>query len=301
MPPTTTSAGEDGRLLYGSFDADGNLTTDRRDPTYGRVTEMRNSRGDRAFSGTAQLQKRFGAGADVTLAYTYTDARDRIAGNCFRIDCNLDVEPLDGTLNDRRLTASGFESRHKVTLGAVAELPLHFRLGVFYNGYSGHAYTYTMFGDVNADGFDLNDAAYLPTDAADVTLGSPTQWARFDTLIRSQPCLNAQRGHVMRRNSCRGSWATLIDARLSQSLGLGRGQSLELTMDLFNALNFFDRDWGVQRTLAVDPQAQPVILELIGYDQANQRGIYNFLPPDRRARDDEATRWRMQFGARYAF
>ena len=129
----------------------------------------------------------------------------------------------------------------------------------------------------------------------------PEQWASFDTLIRSQPCLDAQRGHVMRRNSCRGGWATLLNAQVSRLFALGRGQSLELTIDLFNALNFFDRDWGVQRTFLLDPQTQPQILELIGYDQANQRGIYNFFPPDRKARDDDATRWRMQLGARYAF
>ena len=48
----------------------------------------------------------------------------------------------------------------------------------------------------------------------------------------------------MRRNSCRGGWATLLNAQVSRLFGLGRGQSLELTVDLFNALNFFDRDWG---------------------------------------------------------
>jgi hypothetical protein len=301
MPPTTTSAGEDGRLLYGSFNPGGGSTTNRRDPTYGPVIEMRNSSGDRAFSGTGQLQKRFGGGAEVTLAYTYTDARDRLAGNCFRVTCNIEVEPLDGTLNDRRLSASGFESRHKVTLGAVVGLPLRFRLGLFYNGYSGHPYTYMVYQDANADGIPLNDAVYLPKSATDITLGDPAQWASFDSLIRSQPCLSAQRGHVMRRNSCRGGWATLLNAQVSRVVGLGRGQSLELTMDLLNALNFFDRDWGVQRTFLLDPQTQPPILELTGYDQANQRGKYDFFPPDRRARDDYATRWRMQLGARYAF
>ena len=262
---------------------------------------MRNSSGDRAFSGTVQLQKRLRSGAEVTLAYTYTDARDRVSANCFRIDCNLDFEALDGTLNDRRLSASSLESRHKITLGAIANLPLRFRLGLFYNGYSGHPYTYTVSGDVNADGLDVNDAVYLPKNAADITLADPGQWASFDTLIRSQPCLDAQRGHVMRRNSCRGGWATILNAQVSRLFALGRGQSLELTADLFNALNFFNRGWGVQRTFLLEPQTQPSILELVGYDQANQRGMYNFYPPDRKARDEEATRWRMQLGARYAF
>ena len=98
-----------------------------------------------------------------------------------------------------------------------------------------------------------NDAVYLPKNAADITLADPEQWASFDTLIRSQPCLNAQRGHVMRRNSCRGGWATLLNAQVSRLFALGRGQSLELTVDLFNALNFFNRNWGVQRTFLLEP------------------------------------------------
>ena len=176
LPPGATSAGEDDRPLYGSFDADGTPTPNRLDPAYAGVAEMRNSSGDRAFSGTAQLQKRLRSGAEVTLAYTYTDARDRVSANCFRINCNLDFEALDGTLNDRRLSASNLESRHKITLGAIANLPLRFRLGLFYNGYSGHPYTYTVSGDVNADGLDVNDAVYLPKNAEDITLADPGQW-----------------------------------------------------------------------------------------------------------------------------
>ena len=177
LPPSTTSAGEDGRLLYGSFAADGNVIPNRLDSAYGPVAEMGNSSGDRAFSGTVQLQKRLRSGAEVTLAYTYTDARDRVSANCFRIDCNLDFEALDGTLNDRRVSASSLESRHKITLGAIANLPLRFRLGLFYNGYSGHPYTYTVSGDVNADGLDVNDPVYLPKNAGDITLADPEQWA----------------------------------------------------------------------------------------------------------------------------
>jgi len=40
---------------------------------------------------------------------------------------------------------------------------------------------------------------------------------------------------------------------------------------------------------------------LAGYDPAHHRGIYYTLPIDRRVRDDGATRWRMQLGARYTF
>ena len=125
---------------------------------------------------------------------------------------------------------------------------------MFYNGYSGGPYSYMIDGDANADGLSLvglgNDIMYVPKDSADITLAAPEQWPILDTLIRGQKCLSAQRGHIMRRNSCRGSWTTLLNARVSKVIGMGQGHSLELITDLFNALNFFDHDWGVQRVAA---------------------------------------------------
>jgi hypothetical protein len=73
------------------------------------------------------------------VAYTYTDARDRMSANCFNVTCNLDQTPLDGTLDHRNLATSRFEARHKVTIEARAHLPLGFRGGLFYNGYTGQA------------------------------------------------------------------------------------------------------------------------------------------------------------------
>ncbi len=145
-----------------------------------------------------------------------------------------------------------------------------------------------------------NDIMYIPQDAGDITLQEPDQWPALDSLIRVQPCLSSQRGQIMRRNSCQGHWTTLLNARLSRAFGLGHGQAVELTADLFNALNLFDSDWGVRRGIAT-LQGDAEILELVGYDQVNGRGIYSFLPVDRNVRDDGATRWSMQLGARYTF
>jgi hypothetical protein len=43
------------------------------------------------------------------------------------------------------------------------------------------------------------------------------------------------------------------------------------------------------------------ILTIVGYDAANGRGINRFSTQDPNIRDLEATRWRMQLGARYTF
>jgi carboxypeptidase family protein/TonB-dependent receptor-like protein len=302
-PPTTASAGEGGRLLYGTIDEVGNGSPNRQNPDFGTVAEIRNSSGDHSISASGQLEKRF-RGTEVTLAYTYTDAHDRFSPDCFNVTCNLYLTPLDGTVESRALTTSTFSVRHKITLGVISEWPMRIRVGLFYVGSSGRPYTYMIHGDANADGlrfvdFD-NDIMYLPRNAADITLAHPGQWPGLDSLIRSQHCLESQRGRIMRRNSCQGQWANLVNARVSKAFGTGGGRSVELIADLFNLLNLLDPDWGVQR-FTPSALGDPEILQLVGYDQAHQRGVYDAPPIDRRVRDDGATRWRMQLGARYTF
>jgi hypothetical protein len=80
----------------------------------------------------------------------------------------------------------------------------------------------------------------------------------------------------------------VLNARLSSVIPMATGQSIELIADLFNVLNLFDRDWGVQRLYS---GAQ--LLQLVGYDEVNGRGVYDMLRIDRSARDEEAPRWRL--------
>jgi len=91
-----------------------------------------------------------------------------------------------------------------------------------------------------------------------------------------------------------------MNARLSKGFGLGHAHTVELIADVFNLLNLINDDWGVQRT-ASSALGDVLLLQLAGYDQANQRGVYSVFPVNRRERDIEATRWRMQLGARYSF
>ena len=95
---------------------------------------------------------------------------------------------------------------------------------------------------------------------------------------------------------------TLLNARIAKLFRLARsGQSLELTADLFNVLNFFDRQWGVRRFVPNNGYGEADLLELVGYDQPKGRGIYAVLPVERDVIYTEGTRWRLQLGARYVF
>ncbi|MEO7987576.1 MAG: TonB-dependent receptor, partial [Gemmatimonadales bacterium] len=304
LAPTGAAAAEGGRVLYGSHDpATGAGTPNRRSAAFGPVIQVRNSSGDRSYVATVQVQKRFARGAELSLGYTYTDSKDRLSAAADIASLNFGrINTLDGTLEQRRLATSMYSVPHKITLVGAFDLPLRVRFSLFYNGFSGAPYTYRITGDANADGAtafggpSFNDPMYVPRDAADITLAEPGQWETLDGYIRSRPCLREQRGRLLRRNSCRDPWVSIMDARLSKVVPTTPGQSIELIADLFNVLNLLDRDWAVRRAI---PDTR--ILELVGYDAVNGRGIYVFETRDPNVRDNEATRWRMQLGARYTF
>jgi hypothetical protein len=262
------------------------------------VIEVGNAGGDRAFIASAQLQKRLRGGTELGLAYTYTDARDRLSAYHDLHEINLGDVPLDGPLDHRRVRTSTYGVPHKITAYAAADLPLGFRASLFYLGHSGQAFTYVVRGDANADGVGIfggplrDDPVYVPRSPDDITLAAPGEYPKLAGLVSRIPCLRTQRGHLLRRNSCRDPWANETSARISRIFSLVRGQSLELMADLFNVLNLLDDDWGVRR--GIDNNR---LLELVGYDHAHSRGIYRVLPVDQEAA--EGTHWRFQLGARY--
>ena len=300
------SAGEGDRLLYGTInDSTGEATPSRRTDALRVVTQWRNGLGDRSYSVTAQLEKRFPQGTELSAAYTYTDAKDRMSLGHDLSGLNIGSAPVDGTLAHRELRTSFWARPHKVTLVGTVDLPLGFQFGLTYVGMSGTVYTYVALGDPNADGFRpfsqlSNDAVYVPKDPGDIALADPAEYAALDSLIQKEPCLRSQRGRLLQRNSCRDPWVHESAARLAKHFRLADRRTLEVTADLFNLLSFVDSDWGRVRQTPADA-GNVALLDLAGYDGANGRGVYRLVPVFRREIDVEASRWRVQLGGTLSF
>jgi hypothetical protein len=304
LGPPTPQGGEDGRLLYGTIGADGQASPSRTSPAFNQVIQVRNAAGDRSFSATLQLQKRFLSATELAASYTRTSSRDRLSD----VDGGLNGVANGGDLEARRLATSAWSVPHRVTLLASANLPLDIRLTLFYEGMSGGAYDYVVDGDANADGFG-GDPLYVPADVrpgGDVSLvtetpggwvaAPATDYQQLDGFIEGERCLQASRGRLIRRNTCRNPWVNHTEARFSKLFPTQGGQSLELIAEVFNLLHLLDSDWGLVR--GIDGTG---LLRLVGYDAGLGRGIYTLQIPRRRALDVDASRWRMQLGARYTF
>jgi len=310
--PSGAAAGEGGRPLYGTISGTTSATLVTspawRDISFGEneVYRVSNRGGDRSFSLSTQLRKQFRETLALYTSYAYSRARDRMSWVNFPARANFSNTPLDGTLNDRRLRPSFFETPHKVSVAATIDLPYRSQLSLLYQGASQPPYTYVIDGDANADGIGgpgslKNDIVYVPRDAGDITLRPASDSGRLQAFIQQQRCLREQRGRIMQRNSCRNGWLGFLNARLTKTLGLAGGQYVEITADVFNVLNLISSRWGRSRDVTTGPSV--ALLQLVGWDAVNGRGIYQ-LPktlPARGVVDDFASRWRMQLGARYGF
>jgi hypothetical protein len=228
----------------------------------------------------------------------------------FPARANFSNTPLDGTLDDRRLRPSFFETPHKVALAATFGHPQGTQLALLYLGASQPSFTYVIAGDANADGIGgagslKNDIVYVPRDTSDITLFATSDSARLadaarlEQFIEQHRCLREQRGRIMARGSCRNGWLDVLNARVTRTLPTAAEQRLEITADVFNLPNLLISRWGRHRDITSVPSV--TLLNLKGWDATHVRARYQ-VPlrlPARRVLDDASSRWRVQLGARY--
>ncbi len=309
--PSSVALGE-GRPMYGTINpATGIARTAWRDTSFQEIFRVSNRSGDYSISLSVQLRKRFGERATLYASYALSRAYDRMSIVNLPTRANFSNTPLDGTVEDRRLAPSFFETPHKVALEGTLRLARGVEMSLLYLGASQPPYTYVIDGDANADrigggGSLFNDIVYVPRDSSDITLrmpdgspATPAEHARLERFIDQQPCLGPQRGRIMRRNSCRNGWLGALNARLTTTLPLVRGQYFEIVADIANVANLIEPRWGQYRDVTTGPSVP--LLKLVGWDSANGRGVYALELPQRGVVEDAPSRWGIQLGVRFGF
>ena len=316
-----------GRVLYGSFDAQGRARPVRV-TGYPSVVELQNTSGNHATQVSLSLSRPFDRGVSVLAYYTWSQVRD--------VQTPLRVNTA-GAVNWALTAVSGEHERpttgvslndvpHRVALAGTWRAPWQrwsTEVSLLYVGESGSPFTYRVGGvggrgDLNADGA-LNDPVYVPVSALDpgeiLFSGLSTepgadnsaaaqavrvhaQRAELEAFIENSPCLRRQRGRIMARNSCREPWVNTTAASLRQTIPVAGG-GFEAQLDVFNVLNLVDRHWGLRRVVS-----SPVLLQHVEDD-----GAVSGLPEPRFHYTTTAA-WRVepaesafqfQFGLRYRF
>ena len=200
------------------------------------------------------------------------------------------------------------------TIGAIYELAN--------NGVTSYVYN----GDLNGDGNSGNDLMYIPKVATDINLvkvgsgglGTGTSgvtdtrtaaqiWSQLDAFITNSTYLNTHRGEYAKRNAVVSPYFSKLDLNITQDLKLQVGKeihTLKFSLDMINAGNFLNRDWGVVKI--------PTATNILKYEGLSadgktpsfslpfQTGTTPFTQPYQNS-TGISSRWQMMFGIKYLF
>ena len=237
---------------------------------FARVTETRSDLQSR----TAQLSVRLSpivrgpTSFGWSAAYTYSHIREQVSGFSSTAGNPLDVD-----------WARSGQGPHQINYSLRY---LFFNaVQVSWNGSfrSGSAFTPTIAGDVNGDGYS-NDRAFVwsPDDGSDPVLAGGMQALLASTSRATRSCLETQIDRIAGRNSCRGPWTSSASLTVSFDRAKFRiPRRGEISISLSNPLGAADllvngsgnlKGWGQNAS------PDPSLLYVRGFDEQTRRYRY---------------------------
>ncbi|MFM9840480.1 MAG: carboxypeptidase regulatory-like domain-containing protein [Cyclobacteriaceae bacterium] len=349
--PVATVQG-DGRPLFGAVGADrAIIANDRR--VSGDITQayvIDNTNKGYQWSVTGQLTKNFSPNFQLSAAYTYTDSREinsqsgSTAGGVFTSQNNVlgpnnSGQSYAATLVPHRIIAYGNYRR---------EYAKHFAstIGFTYIGNSGNNFSYVYGNDLNNDGTNGNDLIYIPRSQSEILLTTTNAtdnrsidqiWQQLDSYINQDAYLSKHRGEYAERNGATSPWVNQLNLSFLQDFYLdvkGRRHTIQLSLNLQNALNLFDSGEGLFKS-----PTRNQLLNFVGFEQPHTAGslaqpvanagpastiglpwaattgrpiftfatnadgtpLTNSYTPVTSLATNPSSRWQLQFGVRYIF
>ena len=174
-----------------------------------------------------------------------------------------------------------------------------FRVTGSYVGTSGRPFSLVINGDVNGDGTANNDLAFVfdpndPSTPADIAAAMQRVLANPNN--RARDVIRKYLGQIAPRNVGWSPFRGQTDVRVARDLTLGRGQAVELTVDIFNLENLLNKKWGGEYNLATAQQ----LVAVSGFNQATRKYTYRVNEQVGTAVKN-GTPYQIQLGARYKF
>jgi carboxypeptidase family protein/TonB-dependent receptor-like protein len=250
----------------------------------------------------------------MSASYLYGRSTSILDGTSSQAASNWGNVYVPGDPNDPPLTRSNFDPGHRITISGGYEIPVGGGYSVttsaYYSGQSGRPWSVLYGDDWNGDARTTNDLLYIPRSESEVSVINGT-FADFQTFINSEQCMADFIGRVFERNACRAPWINTLDARVNVGLPFKRVKA-EVTWDILNVLNLFNRDWGLVKyanfndllAVRLGQTGVPII-------DANGKPVYNLTnlyvngqlqtAEQQFTRSDLLSRWQMQLGGRIRF
>ncbi len=286
-----------------------------------------------SYALTLRVQKTFG-NLFASLAYTYSQAKNVATGGSTASSLwsgrpvgNADPNAANMAFADNYLP-------HRIIAYAsyTFSYSKHFAtsFGAIFEAAPSGVGSYTYGNDLNGDGNSGNDLIYVPRNQSEISLvkvgsgglgtGTSTDprtplqmWNQLNAFISQDHYLNFHRGQIVQANAVVFPFYNRLDLNITQDVFFYTKHkddqdkhTLRLTLDLINAGNFLNRNWGVYKQQTT---STPITFEGMGadgktpsfsfpyIDNANQTPLVNSYSNN----TSILSRWQMQFGIKYLF
>jgi hypothetical protein len=235
-----------------------------------------NNSGGYYWSITAKLSGELTKVISGFVAYTHSEAKNYHDGIGDQPLAVWSRNQIVNKANDPELSYAGYVVPDRV-VAAMSFRREYLKifattLSFFWEGSIQGRYSYTYssasinaLGDLNRDG-QLNDLIYIPRDESEIGFASHNigadnaaitytpeeQTAAFFRYLEQDGYLNSRRGQYAERNGAKIPWRNQLDVRLAQDIFVNIGKrrnTLQITLDIFNAGNLINRNWGIKRSV----------------------------------------------------
>ena len=277
----------------------------------GRVLELASLGKVNQFAAVIDGTWQYFKDGDLSFSYTWNSTKDNTSfnGNVANT-ATLNQYTISDPRNLSRITYSDNQFRHKVVL--FGSLPTFYgiSIGVRYSGIGGTRYSLTSGGNTNADFVATNDLAYIfdpnnPAVPAGVRAGLNAILNNPDASESIKKYINKSLGQFAERNGGENAFYGFLDLRVTKKFTFYKKHNIELSGDIFNVMNMFNRNKGVSMNLgtqalyALGVPATSTTPALPNFDPANRR--FNYRVNTAGIPNPGGEPFQVQLGARYNF
>ncbi|WP_153798455.1 TonB-dependent receptor [Foetidibacter luteolus] len=267
----------------------------------GRVLELNSNGRVNQFAVVMDVNWQYFKDGELSFSYTWNDAKDNISfngnvANTSTLSLPVKDDPRDVSL----VTYSDNQFRHKIVFYVTSPTFLGFNAGIRFSGIGGTRYSLLSGVNSNADFVaGTNDLAYIfnfknSGGSEDVRNGLQ---AILDNPAASQSMkdyINKYAGGIAVRNGGVNGFYGSVDLRLSKKINIKNRNAIEISADLFNVANLFNKTWGAAKNLG-----NQTLYSNRGFDAANQRFVYGVNTAG--VPTPSGDPYQFQLGVRYSF
>ncbi|MBC6112695.1 carboxypeptidase regulatory-like domain-containing protein [Pedobacter fastidiosus] len=291
------------------------------------VVSISNASGGYYFSALAAVSKKFRNELSLSFFYVKAFAKSYNDGDGDQTLSALNATPSVNGINSPELSYAGYVVPDRIVFTLTYPLKLTKRvglnLGIVYQGSSEGRFSYTYGRDLVGDGTNRS-LIYVPKDATEIsfepltltqngritTYSAEQQSGLFFAYINQDKYLRTRKGNYAERNGALFPWRHQLDLRVATQVKVGTNNtshSIEIGVDIINAGNLLNHNWGLRKLVNSSAILVPVNLDKVssGGDVKPKFNISSIggAPVSQTFRNDISlnSTYSLQIGIRYFF